>query len=76
MARVDAEEGAPNILVNDIYGAPIQGNKTVCGSTLDTGLRTLRLAISLPLMIRNPGALVTECNSRNAHDWNRMAVPR
>ncbi|WP_410654009.1 hypothetical protein [Amycolatopsis sp. lyj-112] len=45
MARIDAEQGALNILVNDIYGAPIEGNKTVRESTLDTGLRTLRPAI-------------------------------
>lgn len=71
VARIDAEQGTLNILVNDIYGAPIEWNKTVWESTLDTGLRTLRLAIdthaitshfALPLMIRNPGALVVEVN--------------
>ncbi|WP_409494026.1 SDR family oxidoreductase [Amycolatopsis sp. cmx-11-12] len=71
VARIDAEQGALNILVNDIYGAPIEWNKTVWESTLDTGLRTLRLAIdthaitshfALPLMIRKPGALVVEVN--------------
>ncbi len=71
VARIDAEQGALHILVNDIYGAPIEWNKTVWESTLDTGLRTLRLAIdthaitshfALPLMIRNPGALVIEVN--------------
>ncbi len=71
IARIDAEQGALDILVNDIYGAPIEWNKTVWESTLDTGLRTLRLAIdthaitshfALPLMIRKPGALVVEVN--------------
>lgn len=71
VARIDAEQGALDILVNDIYGASIEWSKTVWESTLDTGLRTLRLAIdthaitshfALPLMIRNPGALVVEVN--------------
>ncbi|MGW5703955.1 SDR family oxidoreductase [Amycolatopsis japonica] len=69
--RIDAEQGALHVLVNDIYGAPIEWDKTVWESTLDVGLRTLRLAIdthaitshfALPLMIRNPGALVVEVN--------------
>ncbi|WP_181772943.1 SDR family oxidoreductase [Amycolatopsis pittospori] len=71
VARIDAEQGALDILVNDIYGAPIEWSKTVWESTLDTGLRTLRLAIdthaitshfALPLMIGKPGALVIEVN--------------
>lgn len=69
--RIDAEQGALHVLVNDIYGAPIEWGKSVWESTLDVGLRTLRLAIdthaitshfALPLMIRNPGALVVEVN--------------
>ncbi|WP_410600673.1 SDR family oxidoreductase [Amycolatopsis sp. lyj-90] len=69
--RIDAEQGALDVLVNDIYGAPIEWGKTVWESTLDTGLRTLRLAIdthaitshfALPLMIRKPGSLVIEVN--------------
>ncbi|MFK0248465.1 SDR family oxidoreductase [Amycolatopsis azurea] len=69
--RIDAEQGALDVLVNDIYGAPIEWDKTVWESTLDTGLRTLRLAVdthaitshfALPLMIRKPGALVVEVN--------------
>ncbi|MFD5246557.1 SDR family oxidoreductase [Amycolatopsis sp. NPDC058340] len=73
--RIDAEQGALHVLVNDIYGAPIEWGKTVWGSTLDIGLRTLRLAVdthaitshfALPLMIRNPGALVVEVNDGTA----------
>ncbi|WP_410576721.1 SDR family oxidoreductase [Amycolatopsis sp. lyj-108] len=73
--RIDAEQGALHVLVNDIYGAPIEWGKTVWESTLDVGLRTLRLAIdthaitshfALPLMIRNPGALVVEVNDGTA----------
>ncbi|MFJ8917570.1 SDR family oxidoreductase [Amycolatopsis sp. NPDC102389] len=69
--RIDAEQGALHVLVNDIYGVPIEWDKTVWESTLDVGLRTLRLAVdthaitshfALPLMIRNPGALVVEVN--------------
>ncbi|MFJ4100786.1 SDR family oxidoreductase [Amycolatopsis japonica] len=69
--RIDVEQGALHVLVNDIYGAPIEWDKTVWESTLDVGLRTLRLAVdthaitshfALPLMIRNPGALVVEVN--------------
>ncbi|MFD5094600.1 SDR family oxidoreductase [Amycolatopsis thailandensis] len=69
--RIDAEQGALDVLVNDIYGAPIEWDKTVWESTLDTGLRTLRLAVdthaitshfALPLMIRKPGGLVVEVN--------------
>ncbi|MBE1575874.1 SDR family oxidoreductase [Amycolatopsis roodepoortensis] len=73
--RIDAEQGALHVLVNDIYGAPIEWGKSVWESTLDVGLRTLRLAIdthaitshfALPLMIRNPGALVVEVNDGTA----------
>jgi len=76
--RIDAEQGVLDVLVNDIYGAPIEWNKTVWESTLDTGLRTLRLAVdthavtshfALPLMIRKPGALVVEVNDGTT-DYN------
>lgn len=69
--RIDAEQGALHVLVNDIYGAPIEWDKTVWESTLDVGLRTLRLAVdthaitshfALPLMIAESGALVVEVN--------------
>lgn len=71
VARIEAEQEALHVLVNDIYGATIEWGKTVWESTLDTGLHTLRLAIdthaitshfALPLMIRKPGALVIEVN--------------
>ncbi|WP_410651807.1 SDR family oxidoreductase [Amycolatopsis sp. cmx-4-54] len=73
--RIDTEQGALHVLVNDIYGAPIEWDKTVWESTLDVGLRTLRLAVdthaitshfALPLMIRKPGALVVEVNDGTA----------
>jgi NAD(P)-dependent dehydrogenase (short-subunit alcohol dehydrogenase family) len=68
--RIEAEQGALHILVNDIWGATrMEWNKTVWESDLGYGLGTLRLAIdthaitshfALPLMIRTPGGLVVE----------------
>jgi NAD(P)-dependent dehydrogenase (short-subunit alcohol dehydrogenase family) len=68
--RIDAEQGALHILVNDIWGATtIEWNKTVWESSLDVGLRTLRLGVethaitshfAVPLLIRTPGGLVVE----------------
>ncbi len=70
VARIDREEGALHILVNDIWGATtMEWNKTVWESTLDVGLRTLRLAVdthaitshfAIPLLIKTPGGLVVE----------------
>jgi len=70
VARIRAEQGRLNILVNDIWGATrMEWNKTVWESSLDYGLRTLRLAIdthaitshfALPLLIESPGGLVVE----------------
>jgi NAD(P)-dependent dehydrogenase (short-subunit alcohol dehydrogenase family) len=68
--RIEAEQGALHVLVNDIWGATrMEWNKTVWESDLDYGLRTLRLAIdthaitshfAAPLLIRTPGGLVVE----------------
>jgi NAD(P)-dependent dehydrogenase (short-subunit alcohol dehydrogenase family) len=68
--RIETEQGALHILVNDIWGATrMEWAKTVWESDLDYGLRTLRLAVdthaitshfALPLMIRTPGGLVVE----------------
>ena len=70
--NIDQEQGALHILVNDIWGATPQSmewDKTVWESTLDVGLRTLRLGVdthaitshfALPLLIRTPGGLVVE----------------
>ncbi len=72
MARIDEEQGALHILVNDIFGATtIEWDKTVWESSLETGLRTVRLQVethivtshfALPLLIRQPGGLVVEVN--------------
>ena len=70
VARIDREQGALHVLVNDIWGATtMEWNKTVWESSLDVGLRYLRLGVethaitshfALPLLIRTPGGLVVE----------------
>jgi NAD(P)-dependent dehydrogenase (short-subunit alcohol dehydrogenase family) len=70
VARIDGDEGRLDVLVNDIWGATtMEWDKTVWESSLDIGLRTLRLAVdthaitchfALPLLIRSPGGLVVE----------------
>jgi NAD(P)-dependent dehydrogenase (short-subunit alcohol dehydrogenase family) len=75
VARIEREQGTLHILVNDIWGAEIEWEKTVWESTLDTGLRTLRLGVethaitshfALPLLIKTPGGLVVEMNDGTA----------
>ncbi|MFE6037949.1 SDR family oxidoreductase [Streptomyces sp. NPDC056452] len=69
VARIRSEQGALHVLVNDIWGAEIEWDKTVWESSLDTGLHTLRLAVdthaitshfAIPLLIATPGGLVVE----------------
>ena len=70
VARIESEHGALHVLVNDIWGATtMEWNKTVWESSLDIGLRTLRLGVethaitshfAIPLLIKNPGGLVIE----------------
>jgi NAD(P)-dependent dehydrogenase (short-subunit alcohol dehydrogenase family) len=72
VARIEKEQGALHILVNDIFGATtIEWNKSVWESTLDIGLRTLHLAVdthaitshfAIPLLIKTKGGLVVEVN--------------
>lgn len=68
--RIEAEQGALHVLVNDIWGATrMEWGKPVWESSLDYGLHQLRLAIdthaitshfALPLLLREPGGLVVE----------------
>jgi NAD(P)-dependent dehydrogenase (short-subunit alcohol dehydrogenase family) len=68
--RIESEQGALHILVNDIWGGTkMEWNKTVWESDLEYGLRTLRLAVdthaitshfAIPLLIKTPGGLVVE----------------
>jgi NAD(P)-dependent dehydrogenase (short-subunit alcohol dehydrogenase family) len=70
--RIEDEQGALHVLVNDIFGATrIEWNKSVWESSLDFGLHTLRLAVdthaitshfACPLLIKTPGGLVVEVN--------------
>src|ERR671916_2673842 len=70
VTRIKGEQDGLNILVNDIWGATaMEWNKSVWESSLDIGLRTLRLGIdthaitshfAIPLLIKTPGGLVDE----------------
>ncbi|MEV4197179.1 SDR family oxidoreductase [Micromonospora globbae] len=71
VARIDAEQGRLDVLVNDIWGAEslVTWNEPVWRQPLEAGLRTLRLAVdthiitshfALPLLTRRPGGLVVE----------------
>lgn len=81
VSRIEGEQGALHILVNDIFGATrIEWNKSVWESDLAYGLRTLRLAIdthaitshfAIPLLIRTPGGLVVEINDGTA-EYNEV----
>ncbi|WP_204289196.1 SDR family oxidoreductase [Microbispora amethystogenes] len=70
VARIEKEQGALHVLVNDIWGATkMEWDKPVWESDLEYGLHQLRLAVdthaitshfALPLLIKNPGGLVVE----------------
>ena len=70
VTRIEQEQGALHILVNDIWGATkMEWNKTAWESSLDYGLHTLRLAVdthaitshfAIPLLIKSTGGLVVE----------------
>jgi NAD(P)-dependent dehydrogenase (short-subunit alcohol dehydrogenase family) len=72
VARIRTEQGALHVLVNDIFGATVmEWDKTVWESSLDVGLRLLRVGVethavtshfALPLLLEQPGGLVIEVN--------------
>jgi NAD(P)-dependent dehydrogenase (short-subunit alcohol dehydrogenase family) len=72
VARIEKEQGALHILVNDIFGlTKMEWNKTVWECDLEAGLHLLRTGIdthaitshyAIPLLIRKPGGLVVEVN--------------
>ena len=77
VARIDAEQGGLDVLVNDIWGGEFLAtwNTPVWEHSLDDGLRLLRLAVdthlitaryALPLLIRRPGGLVVEVTDGTA----------
>ncbi|MFZ2174167.1 MAG: SDR family oxidoreductase [Rhodococcus sp. (in: high G+C Gram-positive bacteria)] len=79
VARIHAEQGALHVLVNDIWGATaIEWDRTVWESSLEVGLRYLRLGVethaitshfAIPLLIESPGGLVVEVTDGTA-DYN------
>lgn len=67
VTRIRRDQGHLHALVNDIWGAEIEWDRSVRESSLETGLHTLRLAVdthaitshyALPLLIEQPGRLV------------------
>jgi NAD(P)-dependent dehydrogenase (short-subunit alcohol dehydrogenase family) len=77
VARIDAEQGRLDVLVNDIWGGEflVDWNVPVWEHDLEKGLRLLHLAIdthlitshhALPLLIREPGGLLVEVTDGTA----------
>jgi NAD(P)-dependent dehydrogenase (short-subunit alcohol dehydrogenase family) len=77
VARIDAEQGRLDVLVNDIWGGErlAQWNVPVWEHDLENGLHLLHLAVethlitshhALPLLIRRPGGLVVEMTDGTA----------
>jgi NAD(P)-dependent dehydrogenase (short-subunit alcohol dehydrogenase family) len=82
VARVDAESGRLDVLVNDIWGGELltQWDVPLWEHDLAGGLRLLRLAVethlvtshaALPLLIRRPGGLVVDMTDGPA-DYNAV----
>jgi NAD(P)-dependent dehydrogenase (short-subunit alcohol dehydrogenase family) len=80
VARIEAEQGRLDVLVNDIWGGEklAEWNTPVWEHDLDGGLRMLRLAIdthiitshfALALLVRRPGGLVVEMTD-GTQDYN------
>ena len=80
VARIRAEQGRLDILINDVWGGEklFEWNKSVWEHDLENGLRLLRLGIdthlitahhALPLMIERPGGLLVEVTDGTA-DYN------
>ncbi|HXS43555.1 MAG TPA: SDR family oxidoreductase [Solirubrobacteraceae bacterium] len=86
VARIDAEQGRLDVLVNDIWGAErlFEWDTPLWEHDLDAGLRMLRLAVdthlvtshhALPLLIRQPGGLVVEMTDGTAeYNAERLRV--
>ena len=71
VARIDAEQGRLDVLVNDIWGGEllVDWDTPIWEHDLERGLRTLRLAIhthlitshhAVPLLLRSDGGLLVE----------------
>jgi NAD(P)-dependent dehydrogenase (short-subunit alcohol dehydrogenase family) len=80
VARIDADHGRLDVLVNDVWGGEklFEWDPPVWEHDLTAGLRLLRLAVethlitshfALPLLIRRPGGLVVEMTD-GTHAYN------
>jgi NAD(P)-dependent dehydrogenase (short-subunit alcohol dehydrogenase family) len=80
VARIEADHGRLDVLVNDIWGGEllVEWDVKLWDHDLDKGLRLLRLAIdthlitshhALPLLTRQPGGLVVEVTD-GTYDYN------
>jgi NAD(P)-dependent dehydrogenase (short-subunit alcohol dehydrogenase family) len=80
VARIEADHGRLDVLVNDVWGGELlaEWNVPVWEHDLQRGLRMLRLAVdthlitshhALPLLIRRPGGLLVEVTDGTA-DYN------
>jgi NAD(P)-dependent dehydrogenase (short-subunit alcohol dehydrogenase family) len=81
VARIDADHGRLDVLVNDVWGGEllVEWNVPVWEHSLEGGMRMMRLGIdthlvtshfALPLLIRRPGGLVVEMTDGTA-EYNR-----
>lgn len=77
VARIRAERGRLDVLVNDVWGGEklFEWNRSVWAHDLEKGLRLLRLGVethlvtahfALPLMIERPGGLLVEVTDGTA----------
>ncbi|WP_031467896.1 SDR family oxidoreductase [Sciscionella sediminilitoris] len=76
VARIEREQGALHILVNDIFGLTrMEWDRPLWECSLEDGLHLLRLAVdthaitshcAIPLLIREPGGLVVEVTDGTA----------
>jgi NAD(P)-dependent dehydrogenase (short-subunit alcohol dehydrogenase family) len=82
VARIDAESGRLDVLVNDVWGGEklFEWDTPLWEHDLAAGLRLLRLAVethlvtshaALPLLVRRPGGLVVEMTDGPA-DYNAV----
>jgi len=80
VARIEADHGRLDVLVNDVWGGEklFEWDTPLWEHDLDNGLRLLRLALdthlitshaALPLLLREPGGLVVEMTDGTA-DYN------
>ncbi len=86
VARIDAEQGRLDVLVNDVWGGEklFRFDTPLWEHDLADGLRLLRLAVethlvtshhALPLLIREPGGLVVEMTDGTAaYNAERLRV--